>query len=215
MNNQQNMMSNGYPMPAQNQGSLLEVPQQNRMLYIGYIVCAVLIAVGCFLPFVTLKANDFSMNYISYEGNIKDGVFVIALAIAATFCLIKRKTLVSGILHGVGIVFFTIDAFDLIDRIKEGNQYTAILGESYKMKLGIGFYLVLVALVLGAGLIILLLVKSKNKEQTAIPVPVPNQPIQPMASPVQPQAPVQEYCPYCRSQKKPGATFCNNCGSKF
>ncbi len=106
MNQNQQYGMSGSPMPTQNPGLKLEIPQQDKNLYIGYLASVVLLVIGCFMPFVAMKAGNLSMNYISYDGDLKDGVYVIGLLVVAAFCLIKNKHLVSALLHGIGVAIF-------------------------------------------------------------------------------------------------------------
>ncbi len=215
MNNQVNMMS-GSPMPAQKQEFKLEIPQKDKSLFIAFLACIAIVAVGCFLPFVTQKSSNFSMNYISYDGNIKDGVYILVMCAVGVFSLFKGKHIVTMILQGISIVIFAIDTFDMLDIMKELNKYASILGDSYKANFGMGFYLVLIGL--AGSLITVFLLWKKNKGNVAVQTPIAAVSTMPQPTipqqPAQPQPVVQNNCPYCGSPKTPGSSFCGNCGAK-
>ena len=224
MNQNQMNMGNGYSMPGQNQGNQglkLEIPQENKKIFIGFLICIAVIVIGCFLPYAVQKASDISINYISYEGDIKDGVYLIALGIVAIALLFKRKYLTSLILQGISTVIFVIDWLDMADRMDQVNGYAGLLGDSYKIQYGIGFWLVLVGIV-GSLITAFLLWKSNKGNATSnMTQPMMDQGMNNMntmnnmnsMNNVNPTV-TPTTCPYCGTPKAPNSQFCPNCGAK-
>lgn len=225
--NQMNVPGSGYPQPNMtNQGVKFELPQENKNLFIGFIVFFVVMVIGCFFPFVLQKATNVSVNYISYEGSIKDGVFLIVLGVIALALAFKQKYLISMILQIISAVILACDFIDALDTIKEANTWVAWLGDDYKIQFGIGFYIVLIGTV-GALVCVFLLWKKTKGQKASTPIPnVAGQPMynQPMNNqmpmnnfnqPTQPVQPAQTNCPYCGTPNSNGSAFCANCGAKF
>lgn len=217
--NQMNMGNPGSPMPAQNQGFKLEIPQENRAFYLGVLAGVITIIVGCFLPF--LKYGPQSVNYIYNQGELADGIFLIILGIVAVLILLwKKLTIVALICQGISAVLFVSKWLDIKDAIKITNSYSAFGG--YKTTYGIGFWVILIGIVFSIVCLVMLLVKAKKNSSTPQAVgtsaqgvsPVMPQPMQPQV-PVQPQPVVQNNCPYCGTPKNNGSAFCSNCGAKF
>ncbi len=221
MNNQMNV--GGYPQayPQSKPGLLAGVAPENRNLLYGFLGCLVVIVIGCFFPYAVQKATDISMNYISYDGDIKDGVFIIGLSIVAAVMAIKNKAIVSLIMQGIGGAIFIVDWLDTTDKMKELNEYAGILGDNWKLSWGIGFYIVLIGLV-GSIVTAFLLWKKTKGGAKAPTVPFPqgtpavmNQPMNQPMNPAPMPVPPTPTCPYCGTTVTSSTGFCPNCGAKI
>ena len=204
-----------------------------------YILLAVAV-VGCFLPYLTISGfgESVSMNYVYYEDKILDGVYVIAVIIAAFSTSLKKGFKSAIIFLGIALGIILFDFIDIQSEM-ESLTYGGLLDVSY----GIGFYLLVVGTI-GAFVLSIMLNKNApvvagtnvtvatNVYQPTQPVQpgqpnygqqVPVQPaqttpvapvqpmVQPMAQPV-PQAPVT--CAYCGAPRNEGM-FCKSCGGKY
>ncbi len=197
-----NMMG-GYPQPNANVGGAkfgLPTNPQLKGLFFGFIAAVAVMVIGCFLPYMTASAFGYSesVNYISNNGEMADGVFLIILGVVAIVLLLARKYLVSTILQIVSGVILAIDFFNDMDMT---NSY---------VKFGYGFYITLVAVIASIVLGILLWKKAKSSIPAGQPMMQPGMPQRPMGAP---QGSNQSTCPYCGSPKTPGS-FCPNCGAK-
>lgn len=216
------MGMNGYPMPNQNQGLKLEIPQENKTLYFGFIGCVVLAIVGCFLPLY--KIGSTAIKYISNNGEIADGIFIVILGIAAVGILLwKKKAIIATICQVLSALLFLNQWMDIKDTISAYNSsYASILGSAYKASYGIGFWVILVGIV-GSLICGILIWKKEAGTKTVQPVVGGTTPVQPMNGQVnptqqpmqQPQPVVQTNCPYCGTPKNQGSEFCASCGAKF
>lgn len=220
--NQVNPMgTNGYPMPNQKQGFKLEIPQENKMLYFGFIGCVVAMIVGCFLPLY--KIAQTTIKYIANDGEVADGIFLVILGVAAVGILLwKKKALIATICQGISALIFFNQWMDIKDIFSAYNSsYASILGSAYKATYGIGFWVILVGIV---GSIVCGIIIWRKEAGTKTPQPAVGgvTPVQPMNTPApqqpvmqQPQPVVQNNCPYCGTPKNADSPFCANCGAKF
>lgn len=127
----------------------------NKNLKYAFYGSLVVIIIGCFFTYFT--AMGISMNYVSYNGNLKDGVFVIGLSVAAAICLFKDKNIPALICQLLATVLFVYDFIDTNNKIKDINSTLALFGT--EAKFGIGFYIVLIGLIVS---LVTLILKIKN-----------------------------------------------------
>ena len=78
-------------MPVQNKKRSFAT---DKMSLIGYAICILMVAF-CFLPFATISGNGYktSTNYIYYDGNIKDGIFIVIGMVIFILCIVFNKKL--------------------------------------------------------------------------------------------------------------------------
>lgn len=121
-----NNMNPGYNYTYQQKSSFKFPPiAKDKISIIGYIG-AIIMAIGSFLDFATIKVNleDYELlnetiNYFSTNGEAKDGLFILVLAIIA-LCLVHfRKNLLALIPTGIGGAILLADIADMSKRIAE------------------------------------------------------------------------------------------------
>lgn len=189
---------------------------------IFYILLAIA-AVGCFLPFLTISflgEEVLSMNYVYYEGNPKDGIYIIILMIAALSTSLKKGFKPTIAFMGIAVAVLAYDFIDIQSTMGD-LTYSGL----YEVSYGIGFYLVTVGLV---GALILSIMLSKSDPATSInsvsavtnvnvyqqPTMPQNQYMNPQPNYGQPMQQAPAVCSYCGSPRNEGM-FCKSCGGKY
>lgn len=137
-----------------NQKLLEEHSDSNKMQLIGFIGALIMI-VGGFLNFVTFSiqyegVNMLSIptNYFMVDGDLKDGIYMVAFGISIIWLVFKRKPLNAFIMAIISLGLVLIDCKDCYDRIAEfSSQYG---GDSIKVvvELGPAFFLCLIGAII-------------------------------------------------------------------
>lgn len=187
------------------------------MLYIkklkyAFYICLGIIIVGCFLPYVTIL--NVSTNYVFYDGNVKDGIFIIILGILALIFISKNKFLGTLISQFISVGIFFLDYIDYKSKINNLGTYISSFS-----KFGVGFYIVLIGLIFSLVISIMLVInRRKNK--------VPEQ-LHSMNNSINQESITHSnlndyahnqnnmYCKNCGAVIEQNSLFCNNCGTKF
>lgn len=221
----QGMMNpnNGEIFPQNHQ--LINQSNQSQKFPLEYIlyICLGIAVIGCFLPFATFSESIYgtkaTTNYIVYENNYKDGIFIILIAASIFFAVFKKKNYISPLI--LSIIGIAITIFDMID-VKNSYERSIVntyLKDYVSYNYGIGAYIVLIALI-GALIVSLMLYKNNKSiiRNTPSVVPQPAMNVQNnIAQPIGNQfvQPIQiAKCQYCGSVKNEGE-YCKNCGSKY
>ena len=191
----------------------------NTMKLVMYILMAVAV-IGCFLPYLSIDAFGFkdSVNYIYEEGEILDGIYLVAMIVIAFSTTLKGGYNKAIPFLAIATGIFVYDWIDVQSTIEEMGVYSEYV--SY----GIGYWMIIIGTV---GSLILCCLLKKAEPSTVVagnavtnvtnvyqqPQPIQNQYTmpQPMVQPM-PQAPVN--CSYCGAAKNEGA-FCKSCGGKY
>jgi hypothetical protein len=230
MNQNMMNMNNGNVFPQQQTIATKKLPLE----YILY-GCMALAIIGCFLPFATFSESFLNTkattNYVMYNDELKDGVFIIGMLLAVFFMVFKKKNYKTSI--GLLIASTCITIYDFMDIKSVYNEQVAdmpSLKEYLHYNYEIGSYMVLIGLI-GALITAFMLYKeNKNVVQPVVGAAIPqpmmyNQQMQQpgmnnqMVNPnqgafiTQPQ-PVQAKCQYCGSDRNAG-NYCNSCGGQY
>ena len=196
-------------------------------------ICMAVVVVGCLFPFLSVSIFGVteSTNYLYYDGNFKDGIFVIGALIIALIGIFKNNYKLAMFFILAGIAVFIYDVVDTLNLMKE---YDTWIEDA--ISFGVGAYIV------GAGLVgafISTFLANKNKPAIA---PINNVVPTPVAGYVQPNGYINQpqpnnfvnptptvnnafvnnqqqfqtvaSCPYCGSPRNEGA-FCKSCGGKY
>ena len=143
-------------MPVQNKKRSFAT---DKMSLIGYAICILMVAF-CFLPFATISGNGYktSTNYIYYDGNIKDGIFIVIGMVIFILCIVFNKKLKYFIPDYVVMLgVFIYDLVDVNKSIQEYNSNFNIL--DIEMKLDLGVYFLIIGFI---ALAVYLFLKFKN-----------------------------------------------------
>lgn len=211
----------------------------NKKLKYTFYICLGIIVIGCFLPYVT--ALGYSTNYVFYDGNVKDGIFIIGFAILALIFILKDKYLGALISQCASFGIFLLDFFDYKSKLNSFGTYVSSIS-----KFGVGFYIVLVGVILSLVISIILFI---NKRKIKVINNIQSQPMNNTMNQVSMQNNVNinqfsngyiqnsnnminqsqnntlnqnivqpennMYCQNCGAIREQNFVFCQNCGIKF
>jgi hypothetical protein len=139
-------------------------------IYGATIVGALIMAVGCFLPWITITSSIASLN-ISVNGmggtngalfgsDAKDGILVLPMAIVIALLalgglLTGRKVfgIIAAIVSTLAALLLFIDIADVNKALKELQGETALAGANLTLNAGVGIGLIVCAV--GAGIALL------------------------------------------------------------
>ena len=178
-------MPNGMMGPMNNGGGIKFAT--DKVSLIGY-AGAVLSIVSCFLPFAVAKGwgMESSANFISSNGELLDGVFVLIALIVFAVLVGLKKNKISLIPYAIAIIVYIMDITDFGD-----------VGFGVKVGPGIGCYLIAIGFVI-IGVHYFLYFKGNKANPVGgqpafnqpAPMPMPSQPMpngpQPMNNPQNP-----------------------------
>ena len=185
---------------------------KNRNETLGYIVIVLLIIASAllFLPIVDLGLG-FKTNYVYYNGDVCDGVFVIACAFMALLVVLAKK-------EGFAIIPLSISLLIMGHLYYKMNEIGVADTFTIWYYLSFGGYI--------ASAILLVISAITNKDAGKQKTTVMNNPYQtnmygqPLNNGYQPQAPFMQqppvrFCTKCGFERINNSSFCPRCGQKY
>lgn len=136
---------------AEYQNLINSSDELNKIQLIGFIG-AIIMIVGSFLDFATfslasegINVLSFPINYFMQDGDIKDGLYITALAVAIIFFIFKKKPfkvlLLSIISLGVVLIDYK-DSIEMVETFKDAyGSGMSLYGIEAKVTLGPAFFL--------------------------------------------------------------------------
>ena len=176
---------------------------------IGY-VGALLMIIGSFLDFVTLKVTssgtviyDESVNYFITDGTIKDGALILFFALGALALIHFRKNLIAiapTAIAGIILLLDFVDSNEKINEIKElYDGFAGWLDYKVDASFGLAPFVILIGIIAVVVHVVLYVMNKNKAKQPQMMNGMPNQNMnynQPMNNGMQPQPmPMQQPMP--------------------